>query len=493
MINCLLFVRVLLKKFINAKGRKQRMKSKLMLKTCALLSATTLLLSGCGSTIVVNITGSDDYNNAIAMEKVSGPDSGIATKAEKMEAPSTEGWDSSKKIYAYCWDADFANKMNVVLDKYPQYKDYVEIIVTGQGGTTYEYKTTIDTAFSNGNKYPSIIAADNDVAKLWSEEPSKTVPLASIGITDEMYANAYNFSKQYGLYSGQLTCMTWQACPGTFIYRTDIAEEVFGTSDPDDIQEILDDWVKFFDAAEVLKEHGYYMISGYDDIKNAIYDSQTSSFVETVDGLETLKLDSCVDTYLNKAKYLYDNEYVDKTSEMWSSSWAANMTKDGKVFGYFGSPWFFGSMQDMGAEEGKWNCCVGPQAYHWGGTYVMAGKESNNKELQAFLIYSLCCDADIAYDIAVKYGDCVNNKEANERLIKEGVGGSPILNNQNPVETLVEAACKLDMTHVTYADSAIKSYVDEAAKGYVNGSFSKDAAMNYIRQQAKIELGLIIK
>lgn len=469
------------------------MKKTFLLKTSALITSICLLMAGCGSTIVVNVTGSDEYNNAIAMEKVSGIDNGQVVKAEKMNPPTTEGWDDTKKIYAYCWDTDFANKMNIVLEKYPQYKDYVEIIVTGQGGTTYEYKTTIDTAFTNGSKYPSIVAADNDVAKLWSEDSTKTVPLESIGVTDEMYANAYNFSKQYGLYSGQLTCMTWQACPGTFIYRSDIAEEVFGTSDPDKIQEILGDWVKFFDAAETLKEHGYYIVSGYDDIKNAIYDSQKSQFVVNVDGLETLSLDSCVDTYLNKAKYLYDNEYIDRTSEMWSSSWAANMTKDGKVFGYFGSPWFFGSMQDMGAEEGAWNCCVGPQAYHWGGTYVMAGKDSTNKELQAFLIYALCCDSDVAYDIAIKYGDCVNNKEANAKLIKEGAAGSPILNNQNPIETLTEAACELDMTHVTYADSAIKAYVDEAAKSYVSGGFSKEAAIAYIEQQAKIELGLIIK
>lgn len=467
------------------------MRKDIFRKACVLLLSSCLFLTGCGSNIVVNIIGNDEYNNALAMEKVQGPDSGNVVETEKMEAPSTAGWDESKKIYAYCWDTDFENKLGVVLDKYPQYKDYVEIIVTGQGGTTYEYKTTIDTAFTNGNKYPSIVAADNDVAKLWSEEPNKTVPLSSIGITDEMYGNAYHFSKQYGLYSGQLTCMTWQACPGVFVYRSDMAEEVFGTADPDAIQEILNDWDSFFVAAEKLKAAGYYIVSGYDDIKYPILDGQEGPWVSTVDGLETLTLDESVTTYLDMAKRLYDNDYIDKSSELWSSSWTANMAKDGKVFGYFGSPWFFGSMKDLGAENSAWNCCVGPAAYHWGGTYVMAGKESNNKELQAFLIYALCCDPEVAYDIAVKYGDCVNNKEANKRIIAEGVGSAEILKEQNPVETLTKAALDINLTNVTYADSAIKSYIDEATKGYVNGSFSKEAALNYIKQQAKIELGLI--
>lgn len=471
---------------------KTGIKKKLKEKIAVAITAMCLLTTGCGSTIVVNIVGNDEFNNIKAMASVSGPDSGKVVETEKMEAPDIAGWDESKKIYAYCWDTDFANKLNVVLDKYPQYKDYVEIIVTGQGGTTYEYKTTIDTAFTNGNKYPSIVAADNDVAKLWSEDKSKTIPLAQIGITNEMYGNGYNFSKQYGLFSGQYTCMTWQACPGVFIYRSDIAEEVFGTADPEVVQEEINNWDSFFAAADKLKANGYYIVSGYDDIKYAIYDSQEGPLVTTIDGLDTLTLDESVSTYLDMAKQLYEGGYVDKNSEMWSSSWAANMSKDGKVFGYFGSPWFFGSMKDMGAEEGAWNCCVGPAAYHWGGTYVMAGKDSSNPELQAFLIYSLCCDPDIAYDIAVKYGDCVNNKEANAKIIKDGVGSAEILNNQNPVKTLTEAVLDINLTNATYADSAIKTYIDEATKGYVNGSFSKEAAINYIKNQARIELGLIV-
>lgn len=452
-----------------------------------------LMTVGCGSKIEVTVIGNNEYDNEVAMAKVSGPDSGEVVEAKKMEPPSTSGWDKSKKIYAYCWDTDFENKLNIVLDKYPQYKDYVEIIVTGQGGTTYEYKTTIDTSFSSGKKYPSIIAADNDVAKLWSEDSSKTIPMKQIGITEDMYANAYNFSKQYGLYGGELTCLTWQACPGVFIYRSDIAEEVFGTANPIEIQKQLSDWDSFFVAAEKLKEHGYYILSGYDDIKYAVFDSQTNPWVSNIDGLETLTLDDSVYTYLDLAKELYDNGYVDKTSEMWSAVWAANMAPTGKVFGYFGSPWFFSSMKDMGAKEGAWNCCNGPVAYHWGGTYVMAGKDSPNPELQAFLIYSLCCDADVAYDIACAYGDCVNNKEANAKIIRLGEGAAAVLNNQNPIATLTKTALNINLCNVTYADSTIKGYIDTATKGYMNGTFSKEAAINYIKQQSQIELGLMIK
>lgn len=469
------------------------MKKKTLAASALSVLLASSMLTGCGSTIVVNLVGADSYTNEQALLKLSGPDTDTIVETEKMAAPSTDGWDESKKIYAYCWDNDFEKKLNVVLEKYPEYQDFVEIIVTGQGGTTYEYKTTVDTAFSGGSKYPSIVAADNDVAKLWSEDSSKTIPLSRIGITEEMYGNAYKFSKQYALYNGEITCMTWQACPGTFVYRSDIAEEVFGSADPEVVQTYLADWDTFFASAETLKNAGYYIVSGYDDIKYAVFDSQEGPWVTTVDGLETLTLDRTVETYFDMAKRLYDGGYVDPASEMWSSAWAANMSSEGNVFGYFGCPWFFGSMNDMGAEEGAWNCCVGPVSYHWGGTYVMAGKKSSNPELQAFLIYELCCDADIAYEIANRYGDCVNNKEANARIMEDGVGAAVILKEQNPVSTLCESALSLNLSNVTYADATIKSYIDTATKSYLNGSFSKEAAMNYVKKQAQIELGLVVE
>ena len=80
-----------------------------------------------------------------------------ASATGAIAAPSTDGWDDSKKIYAYSWDEDFSKKMNVVLDKFPEYKDYVEFVTLGVGGTTDEYKTAIDTALTSGDKYPSLL------------------------------------------------------------------------------------------------------------------------------------------------------------------------------------------------------------------------------------------------------------------------------------------------------------------------------------------------
>ena len=59
---------------------------------------------------------------------------------------------------------------------------------------------------------------------------------------------------------------------------------------------------------------------------------------------------------------------------------------------------------------------------------------------------------------------------------------------------LTDAALNIDLSNVSYADSSIKSYIDIAAKGYLNGTFpTVNAAVNYIKQQSQIELGLVVE
>lgn len=416
------------------------------------------------------------------------------TGAAAMEAPSTDGWDESKKIYAYSWDEDFSKKLNVVLAAYPEYKDYVEFVTLGVSGTGDEYKTAIDTALTSGDKYPSLIPADNDVAKYWSEDDSKTANLYDLGFTDEMLANSYDFAKQYGTTNGELKCVTWQATAGSVFYRRDIAKEVLGSDDPETVQAALADWNKFFETADKLKEAGYKIVSGPSDVKYAIWDTQSQPWVTDDGSKETLTLDGAVTEYLETGKKIYDGEYSNNTS-LWDSSWAADMKDDGKVFCFFGCPWFIGSMQGNGATDGNWGAVVGPTSYHWGGTYVCVGKDTNNPELAAFLLYELTCDPEIGVQITNQTGDCVNNKAANERLINgelsEDNAAAKFLGGQNPIEIWAAAAEGINLSNVTYQDASIKAFIDDAAKAYNSGTYATvDEAVKYVQDKSASELGI---
>lgn len=411
-------------------------------------------------------------------------------------APSTDGWTEDQKIYAYSWDEDFSKKLNIVLEKFPEYKDYVEFVTLGVGGTSDEYKTAIDTALESGDKYPSLIPADNDVAKYWSEL-DVTANLDELGFTDDVMANSYDFAKQYGTYDGHLKAVTWQGTPGSVFYRRDIAKDVFGTDDPDTIQEKLSSWDNFFAAADELAAKGYKIVSGPSDVKYAIWDTQSSAWVTTADdGTETLTLDNAVSDYLETGKKIYDGGYSNNTS-LWDSSWAADMTDDSKVFCYFGCPWFIGSMQGNGATNGNWGAVTGPTSYHWGGTYVMVGKDTNNAELCAFLLYELTCDPDIGVEITNQTGDFVNNKAANDRLINGELASdnnaATFLGGQNPIEVWASSVETLDLSYLTYSDASIKNIIDEAATAYNAGTYATvDDAIKYIQDTAATQLNLTV-
>ena len=97
----------------------------------------------------LSLVACGDKDDSTTESKSSEASSEDASGAAKIEAPSTDGWDDSKKIYAYSWDEDFSKKLNIVLDKFPEYKDYVEFVTLGLGGTSDDYKTAIDTALTS--------------------------------------------------------------------------------------------------------------------------------------------------------------------------------------------------------------------------------------------------------------------------------------------------------------------------------------------------------
>ena len=409
-------------------------------------------------------SGNDDNTDAPATE-----DQPVVSTG--MEAPDPSGWDESKKIYLYSWDDDFKKKMDIVMEAHPEYNDYVEHVILGVGGTSDEYKTAIDTALTSGDKYPTMIPADNDVAKYWSEDDSKTANLYDLGFTDDMLSNAYDCAIQYGTYNGELKCVTWQSTAGSVFYRRDIAKEVLGTDDPAEVQAAMSDWDKFFETADKMKEAGYKMVSGPTDVKYAIWDTQSQPWVTDDGSKETLTLDKAVSEYLETGKKIYDGDYSNNTS-MWDGGWASDMTNDG-----------------------NWGAVTGPTSYHWGGTYVCVGKDTPNPELAAYLLYELTCNPDIGVNITNKTGDCVNNKEANARLINGELAAdnaaAKFLGGQNPIEVWAASAEGINLSNLTYQDASIKAFIDEAATAYNSGELATvDDAVKYVEDKCATELGI---
>ena len=133
------------KLFLEVDSMRKKFLSVVLVSTMA-----ASLLAGCGKDEETKKANNDTTKKTEETGTKGGEDTTAAPAGEaKIEAPSTEGWDDSKKIYAYSWDDDFSKKLGVVLDKFPEYKDYVEFVTLGVSGTGDEYKQGIKDALSN--------------------------------------------------------------------------------------------------------------------------------------------------------------------------------------------------------------------------------------------------------------------------------------------------------------------------------------------------------
>lgn len=263
-------------------------------------------------------------------EKSTGADD-VSKDSDGLKMPDK----NSEPIYIYSWDDDLGTKLKYVREKYPEYSDLIKFVNLGVGATTAEYVDGVE----NAENTPSIIASDVDLTYYFTQSDA-TVSLSQIGLTEDMYKNAFPYTIEYGSVGGKLKVMSWQSTPGYFVYRTDIAEKVLGTSDPDEVQKYVKDWQTFMAAAEKMKAAGYKMVSGGTDIHRPMLQSNRSKWVNG----NTVSFDDSVSDSLELSNRLVYGGYTNDSGQF-DDRWYSGMTGD--VFGYFGSPWFiYGTLED---------------------------------------------------------------------------------------------------------------------------------------------------
>ena len=118
------------------------------------------------------------------------------------------------------------------------------------------YPTKVQTALMAGEKEPDIIVG----------EPQMLQDFYDAGF----FANLDDFGAQD--YADQIVDYVWQVgqddngiqraisyqiTPAGFYYRRDIAKEVFGTDDPDEIGKLFKDYDTILETAQTLKDAGY--------------------------------------------------------------------------------------------------------------------------------------------------------------------------------------------------------------------------------------------
>lgn len=408
---------------------------------------------------------------------------------EKTEAQSQSGGEEGKVINIYVWNDEFKDR----------YEDYyasklpagytVNFVMTPSENNAYQ--NALDEALLNQNEAKTddkvdmfLVEADYILKYVNSDY---TLDLKEIGITDEDMSKQYDYTKVIAQdTNGAQKGISWQGCPGLYIYRRSIAKDVLGTDDPAEVQKAINDWDSFDKTAAQMKEKGYYMVSGYDDTYRTFSNNVSAPWV---DGKKVV-IDAKLEQWIDQTKTYTEKGYNQNTI-LWAAEWASGQGPEGKVFGYFMPAWGVdfvlakNSLEKAEADGGKqetgngvygdWAATIGPESYNWGGTWICAANGTDNADIIADIMKTICSDDATMKKIVEEKNDFVNNKVVMEELAKSDYK-SAFLGGQNPLQMYCDAADKIDMSKISPYDQGLNESLQTAMHDYFDGTVDKDTA-----------------
>ena len=417
--------------------------------------------------------------------------------ATAKEAVTEEGGEG-KVLNIQCWNDEFARRMS---DHMPGYEaaDKADATKGGKLGdieVRFAVTPSTDNAYQNnldallpGNADAAaddkvdIFLVEADYALKYVNTPV-ALPVSDLGLTEAELANQYKYTKDIVTdEEGNLKGLSWQGCPGVLIYNRDIAKEVLGSDDPDEVQKAVADWDTFKQTADKLKEKGYKMTSTTNDSYRVFSNNVSTPWV--VDG--KINVDENIKTWVDMSKEMVDKGQTG-TADLWSEDWSKGFAKDADVFCYFGPAWLInfsmgavddGVNEDDGSRTfaGGWGATVGPQGFYWGGTWICAAAGTDNPTAVAEIMRQMTTNEEVLTDIVKVDNDFVNNKPAMEAAATDDSFAFKPLGGQNPLGMFCEGAEKIDLSNLSEYDQGCNESFQLAMKEYFEGNASYDDAL----------------
>lgn len=417
--------------------------------------------------------------------------SAVPVFAEEAETPDNEitGDSSAEDAFViWGWNDDIKKILDGPFkEAYPD--DYKRIVFVNTGGSDY-YQGKLDPMLDDTSNelYPDLMGLEVDyVQKYVNSDWVKSV--ADLGITEADYKNMYKYDLDLGTDAdGNVRALFWQATPGCYQVRADLAEKYLGTTDPAAIAEKFKDLDTILATAKEVNDASggkCKLFSGYDELKRSLTNSRSQGFYDDND---VITLDDNITTYLETAKKLYDDDLTYNTDQ-WSADWYANMDGDGEssnaALAYMGCPWFtYWCLSDTWKE----NTILVPaqNKCYWGGTGLAATTECSDPDLAAKIMKYFTCDTDGMVAINALNSDYVNNTEAINKIIESGASadGNGFLYKdagQNFMEFFLPLADGLDASMVKAEDQQILSLLDTQTKAYATGEKDLDTAISDLK------------
>ncbi len=428
------------------------------------------------------------------------------------ETPVAEGVTddpSVKTLNLWSFTDEIPKMMTKFKEVHPEFA--LEIKETIIATTDGAYQPALDAALAAGGAdAPDIYAAEAAFILKYAQGDASQYAAAykDLGIdVDAKLAEAdiASYTVEIGTRGdGKLVGLGYQATGGAFIYRRSIANDVWGTDDPATIKDkVGPGWDKFFAAAEELKAKGYGIISGDGDLWHAVENSSEKGWI--VD--DKLYIDPAREAFMDQSKMLKDKGFHNDTTD-WQDAWYADMKDAGaqKVLGFFGPAWLInyvmaGNSGGTKAGEGTfgdWAICEPPAGFFWGGTWVLANKDTKVPASVGSIIEWITLDSS---ETGLQYfwaNGTLNGEGGTKDTVASGTvmsksnGELEFLGGQNMFDVFVPAGQFASGKNLTQYDETINAQWRDQVRQYSSGAKSKEQAIADFKQAVADQLGIAI-
>lgn len=465
----------------------------------------SMTLTGCGKK--ANDTNTGDNKTA------------PTTAASATNAPVATVKDDPSVKTLNLWS--FTDEVPKMFDKYKELykqkngKDFpFEVKTTIIATTDGAYQPALDQALAAGGAdAPDIYCAESAFVLKYTQGDAAqyAAPYDSLGIDTASLLKESDIA-QYTVDigsnpDGKLVGLGYQATGGAFIYRRSLAKATWGTDDPAVIKDkIGPGWDKFFAAAADLKAKGYGIVSGDGDIYHAVEGSSEKPWI--VDG--KLFIDPSREAFFDLAKKLKDNGYDNDTKD-WTDAWFADMKGVGAqpIFGFFGPAWLINYVMagNSGSDNkkigegtyGDWAVCEPPVGFFWGGTWLLANKDTKIPASVGDFIKWVTLDSS---ETGLQYfwaNGTLNgpggtkDAVASGTVMKKSDGKIDFLNGQNMFDVFVPAGQFATGKNKTQYDETINTYFRDQVREYTAGNKTKDQAIKDFKQNVADNLDVTVE
>ncbi|MBQ1720478.1 MAG: extracellular solute-binding protein [Lachnospiraceae bacterium] len=363
-----------------------------------------------------------------------------------------------------------------------------------------DYPTKVQTALMGGETEPDIIVGEPQMLEDFYDN-------GFFADLDELGAKDYegqivDYVWKVGQDSeGIQRAISYQITPAGIYFRRDIAQEVFGTDDPEEIGKLFADYDTILQTAKTLKDAGYRIFASDAEIN---YFSGDSAWVVdnklNVSDARFDYMDLVIDLYQNDLT-AYANQwstpwyqamsgevpiltaeiqnYEDDSVNVWDAEAFEEATADLEkttVFAFGLPSWGVLTMRDnVGDTSGKWGVCAGPAYGFGGGTYIGISSLSEKKDLAWDFVKFCTLDEETAdWWIDYSEGDTVSLISA---LEKHKDDANEVYGGEKLYSFWLEQAKGIDYSKVTKYDKVIGDAWGAAISSIKTGQATEDEAL----------------